>query len=113
MLAWCQGVRERGREQSPAPYLQPVGYNYVMQRPSRRGRPLLRLECRRCGQDFFLRLKEKKVSVLASAMDGENIFDWQGQKASGIKALCNRQRIQGNKVTKFERWALVLYPYPL
>lgn len=38
-------------------------------------------------QDFFLRLKEKKVSVLASAMDGENIFDWQGQKASGIKAL--------------------------
>lgn len=38
-------------------------------------------------QEFLLQLREKNGEILASAMEGENIFEWQGDRRKSIKAL--------------------------
>lgn len=38
-------------------------------------------------EDFFFKLIENNVDILASAMEGDSIFNWEGRRDRGIKAL--------------------------
>ena len=38
-------------------------------------------------QEFFSELRQKDGDILVSAMEGENIFNWRGDRSKGIKAL--------------------------